>query len=359
MNRNLCREPRPEGPGELGGAPVGSHATPTTGVTVHLARTLTTPWAPRVTAARAMVHAMGRTRNARLAATSRRAAELAVLAVALGGTLAACGPAAHLPGAAGLAAAARGGWPAITVLHVRAGQAPTDPSAEGAVPAASMAGASMAVAGSAPAAPTGADSVALARAGALAPTLLTHASEPFGLARTVAVVHPTRPVVAYHLLWDDDAHGAWLPGTVATDQEVVWVAYDPSGAPTDLWTYWHGNIVHTPWPGRQVVVTVQWGKHGSLPLGTRSGGLPRAQRPGAFWAYTWLGLPDFFLGNISRPGPFGFFRSKRSYAQLDRPVRVADRLDLVVRAERPEAALAAVFGDRWSRKPAWPWERHG
>ena len=36
----------------------------------------------------------------------------------------------------------------------------------------------------------------------------------FGL--QVAVVHPDSQVVAYHLLWRDDAHGAWIPFTVPT-----------------------------------------------------------------------------------------------------------------------------------------------
>ena len=63
--------------------------------------------------------------------------------------------------------------------------------------------------------------------------------EPFRLERVVAVVHPARPMIAYHLLWGDDAHGAWLPFTVPTDQEVVWVTYDSTGA-TDMLnlTWW-------------------------------------------------------------------------------------------------------------------------
>ena len=78
----------------------------------------------------------------------------------------------------------------------------------------------------------------------LAPVLYLQVDEVFPLSRAVAVVHPTRRVIAYHLLWRDDVHGAWIPRTVPTDEEVVWVGYDSTGAPSDLWTYWHGDILH-------------------------------------------------------------------------------------------------------------------
>lgn len=43
----------------------------------------------------------------------------------------------------------------------------------------------------------------------LAPFLYLQRDEWFPLVRLVAVVHPSRPVIAYHLLRRDDAH---LPG---------------------------------------------------------------------------------------------------------------------------------------------------
>ena len=68
----------------------------------------------------------------------------------------------------------------------------------------------------------------------LAPTLYLQADETFPLSRIAAVVHPTRPIISYHLLWRDDVHGSWVPFTVPTDEEVIWVSYDSTGAPTDL-----------------------------------------------------------------------------------------------------------------------------
>ena len=82
----------------------------------------------------------------------------------------------------------------------------------------------------------------------LAPVLYLQRDERFPLSRVVAVIHPAKRIIAYHLLWRDDVNGSWIPFTVATDQEIVWVGYDQSGAPTEVWTYWHGTILHTPWP---------------------------------------------------------------------------------------------------------------
>ena len=51
-----------------------------------------------------------------------------------------------------------------------------------------------------------------------------------------------------------------------TDEEVLWVGYDSTRAPTTIWTYWHGSVLHTEWRDKGApAVDVQWGKHGSLP----------------------------------------------------------------------------------------------
>ena len=135
----------------------------------------------------------------------------------------------------------------------------------------------------------------------LAPVLYLQRDEWFPLSRAVAVVHPDRRVIAYHLLWKDDVHGSWIPFTVATDEEVVWVAYDSTNAPTDLWTFWHGSILHADWRQRGTpAVDVQWGKHGSLPRGIIESDLPRGQTLNAFYALAYIGLPDILLGKLTR-----------------------------------------------------------
>ena len=203
----------------------------------------------------------------------------------------------------------------------------------------------------------GADTGKVARlARAIAPVLYLQRDESFPLSRAVAIVHPSRRIIAYHLLWKDDVFGAWIPKTVPTDEEIVWVGYDTTGAPTEVWTYWHGSILHTRWPKRQVAIDVQWGKHGSLPHGILLGDLPRYQTLNSFYFFQSLLMPDFWLGNLTRRGPFCFCHGYRRYRAFDHPMLLANHIDAVIVAEDPHAALEAIFGHPYSQKPPWPWK---
>jgi len=177
--------------------------------------------------------------------------------------------------------------------------------------------------------------------------------ETFPLSRVVAVVHPTKRIIAYHLLWRDDVNGSWIPFTVPTDEEVVWVGYDSTNAPTDVWTYWHGTILHTRWPGFQVGIAVQWGKHGSLPAGIRESSLPKPKTLNFFYAATRFLIPDQLLGRTVRKGEIMFPHSYKRYREFSRVMPLFDKLDVVARTEKPEAVLQAVFG-HYSHKPDWP-----
>ncbi len=190
---------------------------------------------------------------------------------------------------------------------------------------------------------------------AIAPLLYVQRDEWFPLERVVAVVHPTRPIVAYHLLWLDDVHGSWIPFTVPTDEEVLWVGYDSTRAPTDVWTFWHGTLLHADWHDRgQVAIDVQWGKHGSLPHRVIESDLPRFKKLNLFYAFTWIGLPDIWLGDLTRRGPWCFCHGYSRYRDFSTLVPLSPRIDVVIRAADPDSALAAVFGKPYSKKRAWP-----
>jgi hypothetical protein len=104
-----------------------------------------------------------------------------------------------------------------------------------------------------------------------APRLHNVPNEFFPLKDVVAILHPDKPVIAYHLFWDDDL--GFPSDNDPCDHEVVWVEYEPTTQRvTRVWTYWHGRIVSTdaaaadanahggrPWIG------VEWGFHGSIP----------------------------------------------------------------------------------------------
>jgi hypothetical protein len=157
------------------------------------------------------------------------------------------------------------------------------------------------------------------------------------------------------LLWRDDVHGAWLPFTKATDEEIVWVGYDSTRAPTDVWTFWHGKILYADWRNRgTVLVDVQWGKHGSMPRGVTNDDALWPGTLSSFWVTSWAGLPDIWLGRITRRGPMCFCRGYRRYTTFDRPLLVGPRIDVVARTADPDPVLGAVFGRPYSEKSPWP-----
>lgn len=110
----------------------------------------------------------------------------------------------------------------------------------------------------------------------LRPRVMTTASEPFALRDVAAVMHPRERLIAFHLLWDDDIDHP--DDNDPSDHEVVWVGFTADGRFDRLWTYFHGRVLDggiearadAAAHGGRAAVLVQWGKHGSMPLGWRA-----------------------------------------------------------------------------------------
>jgi hypothetical protein len=106
-----------------------------------------------------------------------------------------------------------------------------------------------------------------------APRILITASEPFALRDFAAVIHPDRPIIAYHLFWEDDID--FPDDNEPCDHELVWVRYTKDGKLAAFQTYFHGRLLDGGEPaltdaaahGQRPAVYVQWGKHGSMPAG--------------------------------------------------------------------------------------------
>lgn len=107
-----------------------------------------------------------------------------------------------------------------------------------------------------------------------APRLYTTPTEFFPLKDFAAVLHPETRQIAYHLFWEDDID--FPEDNDPCDHEVVWVEFGADKKTlAKFWTYFHGRILegsaaaiedarrHSGRPR----VNVQWGKHGSLPVG--------------------------------------------------------------------------------------------
>jgi hypothetical protein len=107
-----------------------------------------------------------------------------------------------------------------------------------------------------------------------APRLMTVPGEPFPLKDAAAIVHPSERLIAYHLFWEDDID--FPDDNDPCDHEVVWIRYGPEGSGVEgIWTYFHGRILEGGPEAledaranlQRARVDVQWGKHGSMPLG--------------------------------------------------------------------------------------------
>ncbi|MCC7374349.1 MAG: hypothetical protein IT581_06820 [Verrucomicrobiales bacterium] len=101
-----------------------------------------------------------------------------------------------------------------------------------------------------------------------APVLMTHPDEPFALRDVVAILSPDRSTIAYHLFWDDDID--FPEDNDPADHEIIWVSLKdgPSHPPT-VTTYFHGRMLSAPAATSPATVAVEWGKHGSLPMGAQ------------------------------------------------------------------------------------------
>jgi len=106
-----------------------------------------------------------------------------------------------------------------------------------------------------------------------APRLFVNPKEFFDLKDLVSVIHPEEPIIAYNLFWDDDID---YPGNNdPSDHEVVWIEFDKnSGKVTGVYTYFHRALLSTEEAisdanlhHQRARINVQWGEHGSLPLG--------------------------------------------------------------------------------------------
>jgi hypothetical protein len=104
-----------------------------------------------------------------------------------------------------------------------------------------------------------------------APRLHNVPHEFFPLKDIAAILHPEKPIIAYHLFWEDDL--GFPSDNDPCDHEIVWVEYNRANLRvTRVSTYFHGRIASTeaaaddanahdgrPWIG------VEWGFHGSVP----------------------------------------------------------------------------------------------
>ena len=106
-----------------------------------------------------------------------------------------------------------------------------------------------------------------------APTLHLQPQEPYAIIAIIAVLHIEKPLIAYHIFFEDDAFMAGRGKSC--DHEIMWVQYDPITLKViDVFTLWHRTVLRTDSclmnakaSGQRPSVDIQWGQHGILPAG--------------------------------------------------------------------------------------------
>ena len=194
-----------------------------------------------------------------------------------------------------------------------------------------------------------------------APWLYLHPDEPFEILAVIPVLHPHRPLIAYHIFFAEDAllagHGD------PSDHEIVWVAYDPVTLEvTDVLTLWHRAVLRTDAcvaearaNGGRPRLEVQWGQHGILPFGWRAAPTRRTR---CLLRLHYLFMR--YLGGMpwleSRGYHVSFSGSYADYLRFAEPVDLAPyvgREEPLV-AEWSTAGLESRFHRGFQRKREWP-----
>ncbi len=107
-----------------------------------------------------------------------------------------------------------------------------------------------------------------------APRIYVTPTEFFPLKDFAVILHPTARLIAYHFFWEDDID--FPEDNDPCDHELMWVQYAPDQKSIEkIWTYFHGRILvggeaalaDARQHGMRPRVNVQWGKHGSMPVG--------------------------------------------------------------------------------------------
>jgi hypothetical protein len=107
-----------------------------------------------------------------------------------------------------------------------------------------------------------------------APRIYTTPSEFFTLKDFAVILHPASRQIAYHFFWEDDID--FPEDNDPCDHELIWAQYSADGSSIErFWTYFHGRILaggeaalaDARRHGQRPRVNVQWGKHGSMPVG--------------------------------------------------------------------------------------------
>jgi hypothetical protein len=162
------------------------------------------------------------------------------------------------------------------------------------------------------------------------PLLLTTPQECFPLKDVAVVHHPSRPLIGYHLFWEDDYD--FPDDYEPCDHEEIWVEYDPQEeVVTNVLTFFHSSVIESQAAAAEArkndgrpIIRIEWGKHGSLLIGWETMKIPLKEVSVADWLketyeHVKAGgrVPDHPL---KRHWPKGFAGTFEDYTDFSVPV---------------------------------------
>ena len=170
----------------------------------------------------------------------------------------------------------------------------------------------------------------LQRARRFAPRVYVTRDEFFPLKDFAVVLHPDRPLIAYHFFWEDDID--FPEDNDPCDHELMWVRHSRDGRDIEqISTYFHGRLLtgteaalaDARRHGMRPRINVQWGKHGSMPA-------------------DWESLPI-----VANSGDI-----ERSYLQIDRRITLKEYNEATFKKLSAEGRR--LMGHPLARRLGWP-----
>lgn len=203
------------------------------------------------------------------------------------------------------------------------------------------------------------------------PRVFVTSDERFELKDLVVVLHPREPLIAYHLVWQDDID--FLTDNDPGDHEIVWIRYnkDKKNTVERAWAYWHEkfpcsktSVDKANRDDARINVFVQWGKHGSLLDGWEEvinvNGVPSVEELETL-QFSRLQGEGRYRNDTSyaKKWPTNFEGSKEEFVNFPREVNVSDKLlgqtAMVVVTEYANAVIdQELLPYNIYPKPDWP-----
>jgi hypothetical protein len=192
-----------------------------------------------------------------------------------------------------------------------------------------------------------------------APRLYFQEQEPFEIKTLISVFHPSQPVIAYHIFFEDDA--VYSSRGKSMDHELVWIQYDPVTLKVmDVFTFWHRTVLRTDdcvmeakRNGQRPRIDVQWGQHGMLPGGWNN---LQTVRPRLELVLHYSLVAAMKYVSAKESGDILFGGSYEAYVSFTKYVDTTPYIseDNIIVMEHPADEIGLRIEGSYAEKKEWP-----